>query len=99
MFKTVQHISQKQRNSSKKEASQGWHNISHEAGRMKRHINYKALTMVFGILVALLVAFTLWAKNPAEGSASRARLTTPRLELPTIEKGVIRAAIDIIITL
>jgi hypothetical protein len=95
MFKTVQHPSQKQRNSSEKRISGGWHNIGHKTRHMKRGMNYKALTMVLGILVALLVAFTLWARTPDEGT-SRARLTLPRPVLPTT-KSVIRTAIDIIL--
>lgn len=90
MFKTVQHISRKQRNLTEKEVSGGWHNIGRGTRRMKRRMTYKELIMVLGILVALLVAFTLWAKSPAETPASRAKLTFPKPALSSTTKSVIR---------
>ena len=61
---------------------------------MKRNTDHKTLTMILGILVALLVAISLWAQSPDETSASRARLTAPKPVLPTITKSVIRTTLD-----
>lgn len=64
---------------------------------MKRSFNHKALTMILGILVALLVAISLWAQAPHETPTSRARLTTPKPVLPTVTRSVIRTALDIVL--
>lgn len=64
---------------------------------MKRSIDHKALTMILGILVALLVAISLWAKTPQETPASRARLITPKPVLPTVSRSVISTTLDIML--
>jgi hypothetical protein len=56
-------------------------------------ITYKELTLVLGILVALLVAFSLWAGTPEEAKAPPAGITTG-LAFPT-PKSLIQAVIDI----
>lgn len=63
---------------------------------MKRSIDHKALTMILGILVALLVAISVWAQAP-ETPASRARLITPKPVLPTVTRSVIRTTLDIML--
>lgn len=37
---------------------------------MKTSINYKVLTVALGILVAMVIAFTLWVWTPAATSAA-----------------------------
>lgn len=63
---------------------------------MKRSIDHKALTMILGIIVALLVAISLWAQTP-ETPASRARLTAPKPVLPTVTRSVIRTTLDMVL--
>jgi hypothetical protein len=61
---------------------------------MKRSINYKAITLVLGILVALLVAFTLWIRTPKESAAADTTLNTPTFTFPSAIKALIGTTID-----
>jgi hypothetical protein len=62
---------------------------------MKQRITYKEVTLALGILVALLVALTLWVTNPAEKQSSQSVILPYISSLATV-KSIIHAAIEVI---
>jgi hypothetical protein len=93
MFKTEQHIVQTFRNSSKKARFQNGTTFAKKA-IVKQKITYKEITLVIGILVAMLVALTLWVQSPAEQSAIQS-ISLPQLTFPEFTRSLVEAAIDI----
>jgi hypothetical protein len=59
---------------------------------MKKRFTYKEFSLLLGIVVALLIAVTLWAGKPAD-STSVDFLRIPMPSLPTIARNLVEAAI------
>jgi hypothetical protein len=55
----------------------------------KRRFTYKELTLVLGIVVALVVIFTLWLREPSGAFSGTLKLSTPT-GLSTVKKSVIK---------
>lgn len=64
----------------KKGSFEKWHNIS-AASTVKRNITYREITIAIGIIVAMVIALTLWTMVPEE----KLSLTGTRESLPAIE--------------
>ena len=60
---------------------------------MKRGITYKEIVLAFGILIAVVIAFTLWIGHPAETSSQSNIITIP--SFPAAVKSVIKTATEI----
>ncbi|RAW01733.1 hypothetical protein [Pseudochryseolinea flava] len=45
---------------------------------MKKQIDLKALTLIFGIIIALIVFFTVWFINPENSQAIDLTLDAPK---------------------
>ena len=74
MFKTVQQCISEPSKKQKKEVIPGWHTVRKEAGvlnEMKFKFTYKELTLILGILVAVIIMITLWL-SPAVPEANEA---------------------------
>jgi hypothetical protein len=93
MFKIEQHITHALSNSSKKAGFQNGTSFAKKAV-VKQKVTYKEITLVIGILVALLVAFTLWVQSPAEQSAIQS-ISLPQITFPEFTRSLVEAAIDI----
>jgi hypothetical protein len=65
---------------------------------VKRKITYKELTLAFGIIIAVVVALTLWAsKNPAEESLSSSPLVPKtNIVFPFNIKSLIESTIEVL---
>jgi hypothetical protein len=53
---------------------------------VKKPIDYKAITVAVGILVALVIAATLWIRHPGESSLSRFPSSKPQAAMPSFKK-------------
>jgi hypothetical protein len=62
---------------------------------MKRRITYKEVTLALGIVVAVLVALTLWVTHPAEKQSSHTTII-PYISSLTAVKSIIHAAVEMI---
>jgi len=51
---------------------------------VKRKFTYKEFTLVLGVLVALLVAITLWALNGTDLNTAKSLITIPEHVIPTL---------------
>jgi hypothetical protein len=52
-----------------------WHGISQPRNNMIRRITHKELTLLIGVVVALIVIFTLWVRQPISNLAPRSKST------------------------
>lgn len=52
---------------------------------VNRHFSYKELTVILGILVALIVVITLWIGQPAEQHPVESIITLPHTPFPDAE--------------
>jgi hypothetical protein len=62
---------------------------------VKYRITYKEVTLILGVVVAILVALILWVINPAEQPGSHAAIL-PELSPLTIVRGFIYSLADLI---
>ncbi len=65
MFTIEQHIEQNSENSQKRGSLRGGTTLARQQG-VKRGITYKEVILAFGIMIALLVAMTLWGEKPEQ---------------------------------
>lgn len=49
---------------------------------VKRHFSYKEVTVILGIVVALIVVITLWIGQPAEQHPVESIITLPHVPFP-----------------
>lgn len=94
MFTSEQHIAKNPQKTIKK----GLFNVGTSLERgmaVKPRITYKEITLIFGILVALLVSLTFWVSGDAEVSSNNA---SPELlqSWKTISVNLIRTAYTIL---
>ncbi|MEX2233393.1 MAG: hypothetical protein WD824_14615 [Cyclobacteriaceae bacterium] len=69
-----------------------WHNIG-KPSRVKKSITYKEITVAIGILVAMVIALTLWLRvpdNEVSGSAS-----APKVGLPAATQNLFKTTVKI----
>jgi hypothetical protein len=62
-------------------------------GIVKHPISYKIITLVLGILIALIIAFTLWVKSPEKESAHSINFI-PKISLP-VAKSIVKSVSEI----
>lgn len=93
MFKTEQNIVPRSQKSALKAVLKTGITLAKPTG-MKRNITYKEITLVLGILVAVVVAFTLWVSQPSEHTTINGKV----LPIPSapVTKSVVKAAVDFI---
>jgi hypothetical protein len=60
---------------------------------MRTHITYKDITMMLGVLVALVIVFTMWVRTPsnnAEANIPAVKISLPKPpSTPAVIKGVV----------
>ncbi|MFZ6012949.1 MAG: hypothetical protein ACOYXT_21575 [Bacteroidota bacterium] len=97
MFTSGQYIGQKLQNQPLKAVFQHGTALARRK-IVKRRFTYKELTLVLGIVVALLIVFTWWFKNPAVPAQNTGdnHRTLPVITLPTVAKGLVKSALEII---
>jgi hypothetical protein len=61
---------------------------------VKKTITYREITIAIGILVAMVVALTLWTRSPEEKLSGSVTSTTPRLNLPVTAEYLFGAAVN-----
>lgn len=66
----------------------GWHNIGKAKG-VKKEISYRDITVIIGVVVAAIIAITLWIQNP-DTSASGETKARPAIALPTLHKSLVK---------
>ena len=66
-----------------------WHDFSPRKETMIKRFTYKELTLVLGIVVALLVIFTLWLRQPSGTFSDSLKLPT-RAGISTVKKSSIK---------
>jgi hypothetical protein len=94
MFRTEQNIKQINR----KDEKSGISRIGTTLARkdvMRHHLTHKDLTMILGILVALVIAFTLWVRTP-QSSEAFSPSSTPSLPQPPTASRAIKATTSLI---
>jgi hypothetical protein len=80
MFTIEQNISQNLKNKAKNALFQPGTTLA-KPMRVRPNFTYKEFTLVLGIVVAIMVAITLWTRQPTEGSASEVTVV-PAISLP-----------------
>jgi hypothetical protein len=63
---------------------------------VKVRITYKEITLIIGIAVAILVAISLWIKNPAEQPSSHAALF-PEVSSTVLMKTIVYSVLEFIV--
>jgi hypothetical protein len=64
---------------------------------VKKHITYKDVTLILGILVAMIIAFTLWIRTPGISETSPAGSSSlPAVPKPPSVTSVIELTVDAI---
>ena len=58
-----------------------WHAVCLNLGGMINASTYRQVTMILGVIVAMIILVTLWMRNPESSVATR-----PALELPSVPK-------------
>ena len=71
-----------------------WHNIG-QPRRVKKSITYKEITVAIGILVAMVIALTLWIRTPESEVSGPA--STPKVGLPAATQNLFKATARIFI--
>jgi hypothetical protein len=95
MFKTEQNIAKNSRKPIKRLFFQSGTTFAKKAS-VKQNITYREIILAIGILVALLVAFTLWIHNPGDQSATQF-IQTPQIptgSFSTTTKNFIESAVE-----
>ena len=95
MFKTGQNISEKPRNREKKAVSANGMTLANKV-IVKKGITHKQLTLILGILVALVVAL-IFAKSASE--ETKTSISSGNIRIMTLPSGsgkVIQSAADIL---
>jgi hypothetical protein len=49
--------------------------LAHDGNIMKKRFTYRELTLVAGVVVALIVAFTLWFRQPLNALPGKPKVT------------------------
>jgi hypothetical protein len=62
---------------------------------VKKGITYKEVSLIMGIIVAMVVAFTLWA-NQTESQTHLPSVSLPEISVPAIGKSIVKIATEII---
>ena len=70
-----------------------WHNIG-KSGIVKKSISYRLITLVVGILVAMVVVLLLWISTPGEKVTDAGLVTELWADL--LVKSVFKAAVTIL---
>jgi hypothetical protein len=94
MFTTEQNIAKAAIKTSKKRFLNAGMPLAKEVS-VKYRITYKEVTLILGVVVAILVALTLWVINPAEQPGSHAAIF-PGLSPLTITRGVLFSLAELI---
>jgi len=71
-----------------------WHNIGKTRG-VKKSKTYKAITVAIGILVAMVIAITLWVRVPRDVSVTDFR-SKPHAHLPAPIRKLISTALVLV---
>ena len=91
MFITEQYTRQKTENLYKKALFKtGTILVNHK--EVKKAITYKEITLALGILVALLIAFTLWTRPDEEVSGSK---DIRQISIPSVAKSLFQTTVRI----
>jgi hypothetical protein len=61
---------------------QDWHTVRKEAGIMKLKFTYKELTLLLGILVAVIIMLTLWLRPTTPEANEAVKKPIPSLSKP-----------------
>jgi len=69
-----------------------WHNIG-KPRRVKKSITYKEITVAIGIIVAMVIAITLWIRVPEHEVSGAA--STPKVGLPAAAKNLFKTTVRI----
>jgi hypothetical protein len=94
MFTNEQNIAKTSVKTSKKRFLKTGMPLAKEVS-VKYRITYKEVTLILGVVVAILVALILWVINPAEQLGSHASIL-PELSPLTITKGLILSLVELI---
>lgn len=76
---------------------EGWHNIGKDTD-VKKTITFKTITVAIGVLVAVMIALTLWIRTPEEASLTRFP-SRPQATVLAPAKKMINTAVDILSSL
>lgn len=64
-----------------------------KSGLVKRSISFKSITIILGIVVALIMAFTLWFKG-ADAQSNSIHIGIPEYSLPPIAKRLVEVTLE-----
>lgn len=67
-----------------------WHNISNYRG-VKTSVTYREITIAIGVLVAMVIALTLWTRESGETLSG----TDSSISFPATAKYLFQPAIDV----
>ena len=67
-----------------------WHNISKQTG-VKKSVTYREITIAIGVLVAMVIALTLWSRQAGETLSGSDSRTT----FPATAKYLLQPALDV----
>lgn len=67
-----------------------WHNISNYTV-VKKSVTYREITIAIGVLVAMVIALTLWTREAGDTLSG----TDSRITLPKTARYLVQPAIDV----
>ena len=93
MFRNEQADSSKKAKQAIRQGFRSWHNVG-KSSIVKKSISYRLITLVVGILVAMVVVLLLWISTPGEKVTDAGLVTELWADL--LVKSVFKAAVSIL---